>query len=84
MLDALLAAVVVAQQAIVIHGVTIIDGTGAPARSAQTIVIEGKRIAAIGPDGSVVAPPGARMIAGRSKFLFLGSSTRMPMWPLAR
>ena len=40
----------------------VIDGTGAPARVGQTIVIEGDRITAVGPSSSVRAPDGARVI----------------------
>ena len=41
---------------------TVIDGTGAPAREGQTIVIEGGRIAAVGASDSVRAPDGAEVI----------------------
>ena len=40
----------------------VIDGTGAPARTGQTIVIEGDRITAVGPSSSVRPPAGARVI----------------------
>jgi imidazolonepropionase-like amidohydrolase len=40
---------------------TVIDGTGAPAKSDMTIAIEGERIAAVYPDGSRVAPKGAQV-----------------------
>ncbi|MDH3270999.1 MAG: amidohydrolase family protein [Gemmatimonadota bacterium] len=38
------------------------DGTGAPAMSGQTIVLEGERITAVGPTGSVQIPSGARVV----------------------
>lgn len=41
---------------------TVIDGTGAPARLDQTILIEGERISAIGPSGSVRVPATARVV----------------------
>ncbi|MEP7325085.1 MAG: amidohydrolase family protein [Gemmatimonadota bacterium] len=40
--------------------VTLIDGTGAPARPGTTIVVTGDRIADVFPDGSRPLPPGAR------------------------
>jgi imidazolonepropionase-like amidohydrolase len=40
---------------------TVIDGTGAPAKSDMTIAIEDERIAAVYPDGSRVAPKGAQV-----------------------
>jgi imidazolonepropionase-like amidohydrolase len=46
---------------VVLTGAKVIDGTGAPARSGQTIVIQGDRITAVGPDGSVDVPTGAEV-----------------------
>ena len=40
----------------------VIDGTGAPARSDQTLIISGGRIQAVGPSASTTAPPGAKVI----------------------
>ena len=45
---------------VALRGVTVIDGTGAPARSGQTIVIRDGRIAAVGSD--VAVPAGARVL----------------------
>lgn len=45
---------------VALTGAKLIDGTGAPARSGQTIVIRGDRITAVGPDGSVEIPAGVR------------------------
>jgi len=42
--------------------VRVIDGTGAPARDDQTIVIRNGIIAALGPSSSVTAPAGARVL----------------------
>lgn len=53
---------------IAIVGATLIDGTGAPAVSDATIVIRGKRIAAVGPRASVRVPAGARVVDGTGKF----------------
>jgi enamidase len=46
----------------------VIDGTGAPAREGQTIVIRDGKIAAMGPAGSTTVPTGAavRNLAGRT------------------
>jgi enamidase len=48
--------------------VRVIDGTGAPARADQTIVIRDGRIAALGPSSSTGAPPGALVmdLSGKS------------------
>ena len=43
----------------VLEHVRVIDGTGAPAKTGQTIVISNGKIAAIGNDGSVTVPSGA-------------------------
>jgi imidazolonepropionase-like amidohydrolase len=42
--------------------VRLVDGTGAPARDDQTIVIEGDRIRAVGPAASVSVPAGAQTV----------------------
>jgi hypothetical protein len=42
--------------------VRLVDGTGAPARDDQTVVIRGARIEAVGPSASTRAPRGARVI----------------------
>ena len=41
---------------------TVIDGTGAPARDDQTVVLRDGRIAAVGPFGSTLVPDNARVI----------------------
>lgn len=46
-------------QAIIYHGATLIDGTGAPARAGWSIVVRGERIDAVVPDAS--APDGTRV-----------------------
>ena len=43
-------------------GVRVVDGTGAAAAENQTIVIEGERIAAVGPVGEVDIPDGAHVM----------------------
>lgn len=42
--------------------VRVIDGTGAPARDDQTVVITGDRISAVGSVGSVTVPAGAQVL----------------------
>ena len=42
-------------------GVTVLDGTGAEARTDQTVVIRDGRIAAVGPAGEVEVPAGAEV-----------------------
>lgn len=57
---------------IAITGVTLIDGTGAPARRGMTVVIRAGRIAAIGPAARTPVPAGATRIDGRGKTLLPG------------
>ena len=53
---------------IALEDVTLIDGTGAPARAHQSIVISNGRITAVGPKGSVQIPSGAvrKRLSGRA------------------
>lgn len=43
-------------------GVRLLDGTGAPPAEDQTVVIDGARIVAVGPRGSVAVPDGAQRV----------------------
>src|SRR5688500_157964 len=52
----------VSEPVVALTNVRVIDGTGAPARDAQTIIIENGRIARIGASAAVSAPAGARVI----------------------
>ena len=47
---------------VALTNVRLIDGTGAPARDGQTIVIENDKVAAVGPAAQVRVPDGARVI----------------------
>jgi imidazolonepropionase-like amidohydrolase len=47
---------------VALSNVRVIDGTGAPPRDSQTVILRDGRIAAIGPVASTPAPPGAHMI----------------------
>lgn len=52
----------VAEPAVALTNVTVLDGTGAPARRGMTVVIRDGRIAAVGPVGSTVVPTGVRVM----------------------
>jgi imidazolonepropionase-like amidohydrolase len=52
----------VAEPVVALVNVTVLDGTGAPARPGQTIVIRDGKIAAVGPSASVRAPSDARVM----------------------
>jgi imidazolonepropionase-like amidohydrolase len=60
------------QPVIAITHVTVVDGTGAPARRDQTIVIRDGRIAALGPAARTPVPAGATVIDGTGKTLLPG------------
>ncbi len=47
---------------VALTNVRVVDGTGAPPAENQTIVIQGDRIAAVGPSSSVRPPQGARVM----------------------
>jgi imidazolonepropionase-like amidohydrolase len=49
-------------QAVALSRVTVIDGTGAPARRDQTLVIESGRIKEVGDSGGTRVPPGALVL----------------------
>ena len=57
---------------LVIRGITVIDGTGAPPRPNAAIVIEGDRIRAVGPAAGVQIPPGAEMVDASGKWIIPG------------
>ena len=45
---------------IALTGARLIDGTDAPPRDGMTVVVEGRAIAAVAPDGEAVVPDRAR------------------------
>ena len=47
---------------VALTNVRVIDGTGAPARANQTVLIENGRIAAVGTTGDVIVPAGAEVL----------------------
>ena len=53
----------VTEPTVALTGVQVVDGTGRPAASGQTILIRDGRIAAVGPDAEVDVPDGARVLA---------------------
>lgn len=58
--------------ALAIINVTVIDGTGAPARNNQTVVVVGDRIHAVGPASDVRIPRGARRVQADGMYLIPG------------
>jgi enamidase len=57
---------------VAITHVRVIDGTGAPARADQTVLIEDGRIAAVGAAGTLNPPEGAQVIDGAGKTVMPG------------
>ncbi|MFE0023083.1 amidohydrolase family protein [Amycolatopsis sp. NPDC059021] len=57
---------------VVLTPVTLIDGTGAPARSDVAIVLVGDRVAWIGPPADLPPAEGARVLDGRGKYVVPG------------
>ncbi len=54
--------VAVPETNVALTNVRVIDGTGAPARENQTVIIQNGRIARVGPAATTAAPNGARII----------------------
>ncbi|MGH7475242.1 MAG: amidohydrolase family protein [Longimicrobiales bacterium] len=72
------------EAATAIVGATLIDGNGGPPIRDATLVIVGKRIAAVGPRVSVTVPPNARIIDGSGKFVTPGLvDTNVHMSPIS-
>jgi hypothetical protein len=57
---------------IVITHVTVIDATGEAPKVDSTVIVEGKRISAVGPSGGAPIPRNAKVIDGSGKFLIPG------------
>ncbi len=60
------------QKALVFTHVTVIDATGAPAKSDMTVVIKGGRIAALGKTANLDTPENAQVVDATGKFLIPG------------
>lgn len=75
---------------VVFVNVRLIDGTGAPARDDQVVVIRGDSIAEVGPADEVLGVPGARLIDAEGRTMIPGlfdmhvhlSKARAPALPL--
>src|SRR5438874_2711353 len=59
-------------QTTAIVGATVIDGNDGPPVVNATILVEGKRIVAVGPRPSISIPRGAQIIDGAGKFVTPG------------
>ncbi len=53
-------------------GGTVVDGTGAPARPGQTVLVAGDRILRVGPAEAVPVPDGAEVIDAAGKWIIPG------------
>jgi CubicO group peptidase (beta-lactamase class C family)/imidazolonepropionase-like amidohydrolase len=62
----------VAQGSLAFTHVTVIDGADSTPRRDQTVIIRGNRIVTVAPSRSARVPAGARVVAGRGKFLIPG------------
>src|SRR6266849_5251446 len=61
-----------ADQAVVLEGARLIDGTGKAPRENSVIVVQGDRIAAVGTVGKVKYPKGARVVDVRGRTIIPG------------
>ena len=71
-------------QTVELTGATIIDGNGGPPIRDGVIVIQGKRIVAVGPKSSVSVPSGAQEIKLNNKFILPGlmdANVHLIPWP---
>ncbi len=66
------AASLAAEEAVLIRGARLFDGTGAPPRSNSAVLVRGNRIDRVGSADSISAPPGARVIDAAGKTLIPG------------
>ena len=57
---------------VALTGATLFDAPEAKLVPGTTVVVEGSRVTAVGPDGQVAIPPGARRIDARGKTLLPG------------
>src|ERR1700744_3539797 len=80
----LLCASVVRAETVVLTGGTIIDGNGGAPIHDGVIVIQDKRIAAVGPRASVQIPSGAREVKVTGKYIVPGlmdANVHLVSWP---
>ena len=64
--------VTVNEPVVALTNARVVDGTGAPAKDGQTIVIRGEKIAGVGPASAVQVPAGARSIDLQGKTVIPG------------
>jgi imidazolonepropionase-like amidohydrolase len=64
--------VTVNEPVVALTNARVVDGTGAPVKDGQTIVIRGEKIAAVGPASAVQVPAGARSIDLQGKTVIPG------------
>lgn len=57
---------------VAITHVRVVDGTGTPARTGQTLILDNGTIKALGPDAATPAPAGAKVIDGTGKTVIPG------------
>src|SRR5919198_5044503 len=69
-------------QPLVFPHATVIDATGAPARSDMTVVITGSRISAMGETGKVRVPQEAQVVDATGKFVIPGLWDMHVHWDL--
>ena len=67
-----LAATSAAAEPVLYRNATLIDGTGAPARPGMSVLVDGEKIAAVGPATELKAPAGARVVDLSGKYLLPG------------
>jgi ankyrin repeat protein len=60
------------QETLVFTHVTVIDATGAPAKTDMTVVVRGERIEALGKTGKLTVPQNTRVVDATGKFLIPG------------
>ena len=78
-----LAAQTPAAATVAIVGATIIDGNGGPPLADGTLLVEGNRIAAVGPRAAVDVPDGAHVIDGAGRFVtpgFIDSNVHLSLY----
>lgn len=64
--------IAVDEPVVAITGVILVDGTGSPVQEGMTVLVQGDDIAAVGADGTVEIPAGARRIDGAGHTLTPG------------
>jgi imidazolonepropionase-like amidohydrolase len=67
-----LAGAAAAQPPVAIVGAKVIDGTGGPAIDNATVLVQGGKIAAVGPSARTRVPPGSEVVDGKGKTLMPG------------